>query len=121
KGASRCGKLPSAFRCYEEYGRAKALVLRFKLENVMRDERFALTVNGKPITPGQQKVRYAANGRDTRVHTVTLEPYLEFEVRLQPAQVRRGDNRLEVTPKRLIPQLTATIQLREIELEVCYE
>src|SRR5262249_11890823 len=74
KRANRSSKLPAAFRCYEEYGRAKALVLRFKLENVIRDERFALTVNGRPITLEQQKVRYAANGRDTRVHTVTLEP-----------------------------------------------
>jgi hypothetical protein len=119
--STRDGKLPATFRCYEEYDRAKSITLRFKLEQVMRDEQFAVSLNGKPITSDQQTVRYAANGRDTRVHTVTLGPYLEYEVTLKPTQLRRGENRLEVAPKRLIPQLTAPIQLREIELAVRYE
>lgn len=113
-------KLLASFRCYEEYGLAKCIVLRFKLENVMRDEQFTLSLNGETLGPQQQQVRYAASGRDTRVHTVRLGPYLEYELALRPGQLRRGENRLEVAPARLRPELATTIQLREIELEVRY-
>ena len=79
-----------------------------------------MSVNGRPIAAEQMQVRYAANGRDTRVHTVTLLPYLEYEIALKANQLRRGENRLEVAPQRLVPALTATIQLRELELVVRY-
>lgn len=113
-------KLPASLRCYEEFDRAKCITLRFKLENVMRDEQFAATLNGEPIAPDRQQVRYAANGRDTRVHTVALGPYLQYEFTLRANQLRRGENLLEVAPTRLKPELATTIQLREIELEVRY-
>lgn len=118
--AARDAKLSATFRCYEDYGQAKSLRLRFKLEQVMRDELFAVSLNGQPIAPDQQQVRYAANGRDTRVHTVALGSYLEYEISLRPNQLRRGENLLEVAPKRLVPELATTIQLREIELLVSY-
>ena len=114
------GPLKAAFRCYEEYGRTRAITLRFKIENVARTERFQASLNGRPIEPGRQTVRYAANGRDTRIHTVKLGPYLEHEVSLQPSQLLRGENVLEVTPTRLAADLTATINLVEIELRVAY-
>jgi hypothetical protein len=120
KRSAANARLQATLRCYEEYDRAKCIRLRFKLEHVMRDEQFAASLNGQPITPDQQQVRYAANGRDTRVHTVTLGPYLEYELTLRPSQLRRGENLLEVAPTRLRPELATTIQLREIELEVRY-
>ena len=116
----RDGKLVATFRCFEEYERAKSMTLRLKVENVMRDERFAMSVNGQPVAAEQMQVRYAANGRDTRVHTVTLLPYLEYEIALKANQLGRGENRLEVAPQRLVPALTATIQVRELELVVRY-
>jgi hypothetical protein len=120
KRSAEDARLLASFRCYEEYDRAKSIALRFKLEHVMRDEQFSASLNGQPIAPDQQQVRYAANGRDTRVHTVTLGPYLEYELTLRPHQLRRGENQLEVTPMRLVPELATTIQLREIELLVSH-
>ena len=113
-------KLQASFRCYEEYARAKSITLRFKLENVMRHERFAPSVNGQPIEPDQQQVRYAANGRDTRVHTVALRPYLEYEISLRPSQLCDGENVLEVVPTKLVSELATTVNVREIELQVSY-
>jgi hypothetical protein len=52
-------------------------------------------LNGRPIDTSRQQVRYAANGRDTRIHTVTLGPYQEQVLALQPAQLRKGENILE--------------------------
>jgi hypothetical protein len=112
------GRLNAAFRCHEDCDRARAIALRFKIENVARLEQFQASLNGHPLQPGRQRVRYAANGRDTRIHTVKLGPYLEYEIALQPNQLRRGENVLEVTPTRLTPDLTTKINLVEIELSV---
>jgi hypothetical protein len=112
--------LKAVFRCYEDYGRARAITLRFKIENVARTERFQASLNGRAIEPGRQTVRYAANGRDTRIHTVKLGPYLEYEIALRPEQLLRGENVLEITPTRLAADLAAKINLVEIELRVGY-
>jgi hypothetical protein len=114
------GPLKATFRCYEDYDNARTITLRFKIENVARTEQFQASLNGQTIQPDQQQVRYAANGRDTRIHTVTLGPYLEYEITLQPAQLTKGENRLEVTPTRLIPELATKINLTEIELLAGY-
>jgi hypothetical protein len=115
------GRLKAVFRCYEDYDRARAITLRFKIENVARTEQFQASLNGHPIEPGNQQARYAANGRDTRVHTVKLGPYLEYEIPLRPDQIRKGENVLEVAPTRLIPDLTTKINLVKIELHVRYQ
>jgi hypothetical protein len=112
--------LKATFPCYEDYARARAITLRFKVENVMRSERFAISLNGRRFEPGTLRVRYAANGRDTRIHTVTLLPYLQYEVALRPADILRGENVLEVTPERLIADLLGKINLVEVELSVSY-
>ncbi len=113
-------RLKAALRCYEDYDRTQAIALRFKIENVARTEQFQASLNGHRIEPGRGQVRYAANGRDTRIHTVKLGPYLEYEVALRPDQLRRGENVLEVTPKRLTADLATKINLVEIELHVRY-
>ena len=92
----------------------------FDILNVARTEQFQVSLNGHPLEPGRQKVRYAANGRDTRIHTVKLGPYLAYEVSLRPDQLRKGENVLEVTPTRLIPDPVTKINLVEIELHVSY-
>ena len=61
------------------------------------------------------------NSHDPRVHTVKLGPYLEYEISLAPSQLLQGDNHLDLKPTTLIPELTNTIQLREIELIVKYD
>jgi len=113
-------RLKAAFRCYEEYERARAIALRFKIENVARTEQFQASLNGRPFEPGTCQVRYAANGRDTRIHTVKLGPYLEYEAALRPNQLVKGENVLEVAPKRLTADLAAKINLVEVELHVRY-
>jgi hypothetical protein len=121
-GFVRGGESPSvaaAFHCYEDFDRA-ATTLRFKIENVMRTEQFDVKINGATSDATRQKVRYAANGRDTRVHTVALGPYLEFEIVLHPDQLRKGENTLEIAPVRLEPGLAGKIHLAEIELLVDY-
>jgi hypothetical protein len=45
--SARVAKLSAMFRCYEEYDQARSIALRFKLEPVMRDERFAARLNGR--------------------------------------------------------------------------
>ena len=87
---------------------------------VARSEQFRVSLNGQPCKLGPQALRYAANGRDTRLHTVMLGPYLEVDIALSPAQLRQGENVLEVTPTRLLPGLTTAIRLAEIELRVAY-
>ena len=112
--------MKATFRCYENYDRAQIITLRFKIENVARTEQFQTSLNGQPIEASQQQMRYAANGRDTRIHTVKLGPYLEYEITLQPSQLRKGENHLEVIPSKLLPDLTPKINLLEIELLVHY-
>jgi hypothetical protein len=112
--------LAASFRCYEEFANAKALTLRFKLENTTRSERFALALNGRTIGDDQTTLRCAANGRDTRMHTIALGPFLEYEVSLRPSQLKSGVNELVVTPKKLRPDLSQRIQLMELELVVTY-
>jgi hypothetical protein len=114
------GTLRALFRGYEDYAAAQSLALRFKLENVVRGERFQVRLNSYRLTRGQQQLRYAANGRDTRIHTVALGPYLEYAVALRPEQLRQGENVLEVAPVRLAPELTPEIRLVEVELRVDY-
>jgi hypothetical protein len=116
----RPSSVKAAFRCYEDVERARAITLRFKVENVARAERFQPSLNGKPIDAGKQQVRYAANGRDTRIHTVALGPYLEYEIALQPSQLRKGENVLEAAPAKLLPDLATKINLTEVELLVSY-
>jgi len=117
---SKQRQLTATFRCYEDDARAGGITLGFKIEHVARTEQFRVGLNGQPIEPGAQRVRYAANGRDTRIHTVKLGPYLAYEVSLHPSQLRRGENVLKITPTRLIPGLATKIALVEIELHVDY-
>lgn len=114
------GPLKTSFRCYEEYDRARATTLRFKIENVTRTEEFAIRLNGNSPGPGAVQVRFAGNGRDTRMHTVTLNPYLEYEIGLRADQLVRGENTIEVTPTRLLPGPAGKINLTEIELVLRY-
>jgi hypothetical protein len=114
------GQLKAVFRCSEDYDRTRTIMLRLKIENVARTEQFQLSLNGQPVEARQQQVRYAANGRDTRIHTVKLGPYLEYEVSVQPSQLRKGENVLEVVPAKLQPDLATKINLVEIELLVSY-
>jgi hypothetical protein len=114
------GKLKATFRCWEDYERTRAVTLRFKVENVARTEQFQASLNGRPVEPGRQQVRYAANGRDTRIHTVKLGPYLEYEISVRPDQLSKGENVLEVAPTRLTADLATKINLVEIELHVRY-
>ena len=112
--------LTAHFRCYDDFAAASAITLRFKVENVMRGERFEPSLNGHSIKASQHQVRYAANGRDTRVHTVNLGPYVEYEIAVEPSQLEKGENQLDVRPVRLVPELETQINLREIELLVEY-
>ena len=63
---------------------------------------------------------YAAHGRDARIHTIKLEPYLLYEIALEPGLMKKGENLLEVEPSRLLPGLRDTISLLEIELIARY-
>src|SRR5262249_36572744 len=107
----RQAPLKATFRCFEDYERARAITLRFKIENVARTEQFQARLNGQPLEPN---TNYTANGRDTRIHTVALGPYLEYDVTLRPSQLQKGDNLLEVKAVRLLPDLTTKINLAEI-------
>jgi len=114
------GALRAAFWCFEDFDRADAITLRLKVQHVARREQFSLSLNGQHITSDLVRVSYAANGRDTRVHTVTLGPYMEYEVALGPSRMRRGGNALEVIPAQLVPELAGVINLVELELLVRY-
>ena len=121
KRSNKDGSLTADFRCHDELKDAHSITLKFKIENVMRDERFQPSLNGNSVPATKQLIKYAANGRDPRVHTVKLEPYLQYEISLDASQIRRVENHLELKPTMLIPDLANTIQLREIELIVKYD
>jgi hypothetical protein len=114
------GPLNAVFRCYEEYDQARRIVLRFKIENVARSDRFQVSLNGQAIEPDSTLLQYAANGRDLRIHTVALGPYLEYTIALEAAQLRRGDNRLAVAPTALASPPATALRLVELELQVSY-
>src|SRR5262249_43219138 len=63
-GADRASRVPlkATFRCYEDFDRARAITMRFKIENVARTEKFQPSLNGQPLKAASQQVRYAANG-----------------------------------------------------------
>ncbi len=113
-------RLSAVFRCHEDFDRAKEITLRFKIENVLRSEKFDIALNGRPINPEAQEVKYAANGRDTRIHTVKLGPYLYYEISLKPGQLAKGENTLDVKPTDLVAGLSEKVYLVEIELGVRY-
>jgi hypothetical protein len=112
--------IKAGFRCYEDYQGARALTLRFKIENVTRGEQFSIRLNGGDVDPARLRVSYTANGRDTRIHTVALGPYLDYELSLRPDQLKRGDNMLEVTPVRLATDLLQKVNVVELEFLVDY-
>jgi hypothetical protein len=123
-GLDRAGgpqSIKATFRCFEDYSDTRSITLRFKIENVARTELFQVKLNGHPVEPRRQQISFAANGRDTRIHTVSLGPYLEYKVSLHPNGLRKGENILEITPIRLVRDLPAKINLVEIELNVDYE
>jgi len=72
------------------------------------------------IEASQQQIRYAATGRDTRIHTVKLGPHLAYEAALRPNQICRGENVLEIVAAKLQPGLVTKINLAEIELQIAY-
>ena len=111
-------RVTASFRCHDQFVKAKSITLRFKLENTARSERFALKLNEQPILDEQTSLRCAANGRDTRMHTNTLGPFLEYEVQLKPTQLKSGVNELVVSPTKLRPDLSQQIHLMELELTV---
>ena len=86
----------------------------------MRDEQFSVRLNGQHVAVSQPQVRYAANGRDSRLHSVPFGPYLQFEIAVRPQQMKRGTNQFVVQAKTLVPTLTKRMELREVELSVGY-
>jgi hypothetical protein len=112
--------MKAVFRCYEDHERAKGRILRFKLADVARSEQFELSLNGRRIAAENHSVRYASNGRDTRIHTVKIGPYQQHEVSLEPSQLLRGENWLEVKPLKLLPGIVERLNLVELELSVRY-
>jgi hypothetical protein len=115
------GSLKAPFRCFEDYGLAKKIVLRFKVEPVARSEKFEVSLNGRQIRPEDQTILYASNGRDIRIHPVTLGPYFEYEIPLKSEQLAKGDNELEIKPVQLVHDTIGTVRLVELELRVQYE
>jgi hypothetical protein len=108
--------LKATFNCFEDFKGTRAIALKFKIENVSRTEQFLITFNGKNFPEDRLRLRYAANGRDTRVHTVALGPYLEFDLSMQPEDFHRGENTIEATPVNLLAELRGMINLVEIEV-----
>ena len=113
--------LKATFPCYEDYARARAITLRFKVENVMRSERFASEpqrpafrarhVSGC-VTPPTVATRGSTPSRSSRTWS-TKSP-------CGRPSILRGENVLEVTPERLIADLPGKINLVEVELSVSY-
>ncbi|NUM55831.1 MAG: hypothetical protein HUU46_19495 [Candidatus Hydrogenedentes bacterium] len=112
--------LKADFRCYEDLSAARAITLRFKVDNVTRTDAFTIALNGGAIDAGAISLRFAGSGRDTRMHTVTLAPFLEFEIALRADHIARGENSLVVAPAKLNSEIAGKMNLTEIELDVRY-
>ena len=83
-------------------------------------DHFELRLNGSEIANDRIQRLHAPGGRDARIHSIRLEPYSQYVIRLKPDMLRRGDNCLRVTLKRKDPNLFGQIEVRELELFVCY-
>ena len=95
-------------------------VIRFKLENVARSEQFEVSLNGRPVDPGRRSIRYAPNGRDTRIHTVKIGPYQQYDLSLGSEELLRGENVLEIKPIKLLPGIIEKVNLIELEVMIRY-
>lgn len=110
----------AVFRCYENGAEAKERMIRFKLENVARSEQFEVLLNGRPVDPGRRSIRYAPNGRDTRIHTVKIGPYQQYDLSLGSEELLRGENVLEIKPVKLLPGIIEKVNLIELEVMIRY-
>ena len=103
------------FRCYHAAG-AKAIRLQVKTANVTIRDEFSLALNGQAIDAARISRLHAPGGRDARIHSIPLEPYSLYVVGLAPEMLRRGENRLTVSLRAGDPDLSAGIDLVELEL-----
>jgi hypothetical protein len=108
------------WRCYEDFGSAREMELELKLVGVTICDRFEFRVNGELVEESRLRRLHSANGRDARLHSVRLEPYSQYTIALDPAALRRGDNRLTVSLVEGEPDLLGTIEVREVALSVRY-
>ena len=109
-----------SFDCYEDYAAAKEITLEFKLVGVSLRDEFAFTVNGHEVGEAQVQRRYSSSGRDARIHSIPLEPYSLYTVKLEAGWMVSGANTLTVAFTERNPALLGRVQLREVAVEVRY-
>jgi len=126
--SSRSGSAPQddkpaaafTFHCYEDFAAAREITLELKLVGVSLRDQFAFSVNDQAV-PGERVTRlHSASGRDARVHSVSLDPYSQYTLKLDARRLTPGANILEVTLTQRHPALLGTVQLREVKLDVKY-
>ena len=94
--------------------------LRVKVEGVTARGQFAFALNGKPVAPDCVQRLHAPRGRDTRVHSVPLEPYSQYVLLLSGGELHHGINVLTVALTERDPDLFGTVGLVELELALRY-
>ncbi len=108
------------FRCYHAAA-ASACTLKLKAVSVTVFDEFAFSFNGRPLSADRVQRLHAPGGRDTRVHSVPLDPYSEFVIDLDAGWFAAGENALTVSLVKADPDLFSSIALRELELILRYE
>ena len=108
------------FTCYEDFPAAREITLECKVVGVSLRDRFAFSINGRPVPAERSECLYSASGRDARVHSVPLEPYAQFTLTLDASWLQQGANVLEVALADRHPALLGVVELREVKLDVRY-
>ncbi|MCD6359373.1 MAG: hypothetical protein J7M38_00830, partial [Armatimonadetes bacterium] len=80
------------WRCYEDFEQAALVRVELKLVGVTIRDEFAFSINGHSIEPERVERLHASNGRDARVHGISLDPYSLYSFELRAEELRRGEN-----------------------------
>lgn len=105
------------WRCYHVAANA-SVRLEVKAVGVSTRDRFAFSVNGRPIPADAVERLHAPGGRDLRVHSIALEPYSLYALSIDPALLRDGENTLTVSLTGADPLLFGEIAFREMRVSV---
>ncbi len=119
---SRFGSEPAelTWRCHEDWSRAASVQIEVKTVAVTSLDEFAFTLNGVDVAADQIERLHAYGGRDSRVHSIPLQPYSIYTLEVDPAALVRGENRLTVTMTQSVPELAEDVDMREMVVSVRY-
>jgi len=119
---NRFGAAPAelVWACHEDWERAAGVRVELKTVAVTSLDEFAFALNGVEVAAEKIERLHAYGGRDARVHSIPLQPYSTYTLKVDPAALHRGENRLTVTMTNCVPELAEDVEIREMVVKVYY-